>query len=155
MAPPSALKSPERSQDPEVPLSTPVFALGPGPESSQRGYPAFGAREFRVSGRAPGLLPAACARSRRGQVWVVPWTFLHAPLAPRGRREHRRARRLASPGTHGGAGAREMDEGRGMRRGARCSPVKAPTAFLMSSAWSKSVIDILQLFERAEQVRKD
>ena len=48
MAPPSALKSPERSQDPEVPLSTPVFALGPGPESSQRGYPAFGAREFRV-----------------------------------------------------------------------------------------------------------
>ena len=25
----------------------------------------------------------------------------------------------------------------------------------MSSAWSKSVIDILQLFERAEQVRKD
>ena len=147
MAPPSALKSPERSQDPEVPLSTPVFALGPGPESSQRGYPAFGAREFRVSGRAPGLLPAACARSRRGQVWVVRWTLLHAPLA--------RARRLASRGIHGGARAREMDEGRGMRRGARCSPVKAPTAFLMSSAWSKSVIDILQLFERAEQVRKD
>lgn len=40
-------------------------------------------------------------------------------------------------------------------RGARSSPAKAARAFLMSSALSKSVIDILQLFERAEQVRKD
>lgn len=48
-----------------------------------------------------------------------------------------------------------LDAGRGVRRGARCSPVKAPTAFMMSSALRKSVIDILQLFELAEQVRKD
>lgn len=54
-----------------------------------------------------------------------------------------------------GAGAGAVGEGSGLGRGARCSPAKAPTAFLMSSTLSKSVIDILQLFERAEQVQKD
>lgn len=49
----------------------------------------------------------------------------------------------------------EKGKGTGPGRGVHCSPVKAPNAFLMSSALSKSVIDILQLFERAEQVRKD
>lgn len=51
--------------------------------------------------------------------------------------------------------AREEGKGTGTGRGVHCSPAKAPIAFLMSSALSKSVIDILQLFERAEQVRKD
>jgi uncharacterized spore protein YtfJ len=45
--------------------------------------------------------------------------------------------------------------GAGSGVGVHCSPAKAPIAFLMSSALSTSVIDILQLFERAEQVRKD
>lgn len=50
---------------------------------------------------------------------------------------------------------REEGKGTGLGRGVHCSPAKAPIAFLMSSGLSKSVIDILQLFERAEQVRKD
>lgn len=64
-------------------------------------------------------------------------------------------RKTGRPRDARGAGARVLDAGRGVRRGARCSPVKAPTAFMMSSALRKSVIDILQLFELAEQVRKD
>lgn len=62
-----AKEAPSAHKDPEVQLSTPLFALGPGPGSSQRGHPAFGAREFRLSGRAHGLPARSLCQVRPGQ----------------------------------------------------------------------------------------
>lgn len=133
-------------------LPPPVLAFGPGPQSSQHGHPAFGASNFRLL--AQRVLPPYPLQVPPG------WSLrnaedphLPAPPAPDGVRGQRGAGKDRPPCVHRGRG-----RGRGERAGvggARCSPAKAPTAFLMSSTLSKSVIDILQLFERAEQVRKD
>lgn len=150
-APSTCLKGavPNAQQDPKVLPSTPLFALGRGPRSSPHGRPAFGGPKFWSLGQ--GAQPPH-------PIQVPPRRSLgnaeDTRSLPRGRptgRTHgpRGAGEEAGPG---GAGAGAEDEGRGLGRGARCSPAKAPTAFLMSSALSKSVIDILQLFERAEQV---
>lgn len=154
-APSKGLKGevPSAHRDPETLLSTLVFALGRGPQSSQRGHPAFGACKFRSSGRAPALPASSLGH-------VPPGPSLENAEDPPPRpasapRDTWAEERWGGPhvrAARGGAGAKVVDEGRELGRGARCSPVKAPTAFLMSSAWSKSVIDILQLFERAEQV---
>lgn len=156
--PPSALKGKY-----QAPTRTWGSRFGPwslpfvrDPESSQRGHPAFGPDKFPLSGRARGL-PTRSPRQvplRRslGNAEEPPAPSCQRPAGCLGRGA---LRRTGQPRDPRGAGARVVDRGRGLGRGARCSPVKAPTAFLMSSALSKSVIDILQLFERAEQVRKD
>lgn len=103
----------------------------------------------------PASPPAPCAKSRPRGVGKCRGTPCSVQPASRRMLGQRSAPEDFLAPRPGGCRARVVDQGRGLGRGARCSPVKAPTAFLMSSALSKSVIDILQLFERAEQVRKD